>query len=306
MEHASQSTLASNITSCQALEAELNHLRAQKNQVVEKADQLANSYDNFLRRAVCDQMQAALPRELRDMVYCHVIQQLGPWFVRILKDEFTRNQRIPDRFRFSDEYSESSMNFETLNELAQMWYRRQLFYFYGYSTIEHFLPADLWGSGINPRDHIRTIGTDILVSDMAYRVSCVFPREAIKKSLFSLLALMPGTSFCLEIHIPFAHLAHPCDILMERLEYIFDILKTLENHGLNILVFPRLCSDTVQVSKAVKLLRGPVPSVEEWLHKAQTISGTLRGNTRDVTGVDMSKEDRMWFDLLTTWGRTVS
>jgi hypothetical protein len=233
------------------------------------------------------------------MVYSHIVEQLGLKFVRLDTDEFTFNRCILDRFRFSDDYSESSMDSETLNELAQMWYRRRLFYFYGSVTIEPFLRADFWGSGINPKDHIRTIGTYILVLDMAYRALWVFPREAIKKSLFSLLALMPGTSFCLEIHIHFAHIFYPSDILMERLEYIFDVLKTLENHGLNVLVFPRLGSDTVQVSKAIKLLRGPVPSVEEWLHKARTISGTLRGNPKDVTGVDMSKDERMWFDLLT-------
>jgi hypothetical protein len=240
-------------------------------------------------------MQAALPRELRDMVYSHVIDKLGPRFVRILQDESTRNWYIPNEVRFSDEYNESSVDSKTLNELAQMWYQRRLFYFDGTATVEPFLRADFWGSGINPKDHIRTIGIWIWASDMVFDL---ITREAFKRRLHCLLSLAPGTSLCLEIGIPLALIAYHRHNLMEPLEYVFDILKTLENRGLNVLVFPMSDSDTVPVSKAIKLLRGPVPSVAEWLHKVQIISGALPGDPVDVTDVDMSKDERMWYDLL--------
>jgi hypothetical protein len=110
--------------------------------------------------SICKDMQAKLPRELRDMIYPYLILDKQPL---IEESEFlphdhpdwtgsdllnSRNRHLLDA-RFSD--------LTTRREFLELWYQRTTFTFVNYEVIPLFLERDLWNLDPPVRNLVRRV-----------------------------------------------------------------------------------------------------------------------------------------------------
>ncbi|KAF2250163.1 hypothetical protein BU26DRAFT_604391 [Trematosphaeria pertusa] len=105
-------------------------------------------YAKLSCRALCEQMWATLPRELRDAVYEDIV---GPSLIH--KPAFWRRKMRTlgrDAHWWNGEY----VGNEVLRELAETWYRTQRFRFSLPEAIPKYLDTDEFGLGIDPTEFI--------------------------------------------------------------------------------------------------------------------------------------------------------
>ena len=120
-------------------------------------------------RALCDKMQQRLPRELRDVVYEHLLEGSTR---QVVHDNYTstKNPRVVfncNRYvRGSDVavWPQNSVVVDerytgkvTKTEIGEAWYRSCILVLDHLSDVNAFVHFDLWGFGLTARDHIRRV-----------------------------------------------------------------------------------------------------------------------------------------------------
>jgi len=270
-------------------------------------------------------MQARLPRELRDLVYTHLVSMVwgkhrsyyssdfscdcekshygGDDFEGV-RDDVARSKPACIKLKCDNlsNYSADVLGPETHRELAETWYSNDRgFYLNEWRVVGSFLQNDVWKAAISPKEHVRAIRTSIEAIDFekpldgkpeSYRHEHV---ELLQDMLYGLRGLKKGSSFCLEITLYPHILAEPNANTINGLETIFAALKQVQGEGLNVLICPPYAGPR----NALQLYCGPVMPVLEWLKRTRNLLDKKGGAwSDDMSGLTMTKQDRIWYDLM--------
>ncbi|KAH6629210.1 hypothetical protein C7974DRAFT_394062 [Boeremia exigua] len=195
-----------------ALQQRLNAL--EHNLAIEAAETQLN-LDAFARsecRSLIDLFMLKLPRELRDMVYCHLStkeERIDSDYFRSTKDPVTqcfsydqarwKSAHFPEHF-WGIEYVESQF----LRELSENYYRTSTFIFGdGQGLIAKFLNTDQLGLGFPPKDLASNIEVRLSAithdrgSFRAYIFGVPKPPERLQAALEGLMELKSGSNVCI-------------------------------------------------------------------------------------------------------------
>ncbi len=190
-------------------------------------------------RSLCEAMYLQLPREIRDIIYCHLAADstiyVGPEY--LLK---TSEPCMDDRG--AHYWNTAYVGEEIKRELVESWYRNTLFYFYDTpnnpTVVEGFLATDRWGYGINPRDFICRVQFNfgVVMDRLHSRHRCCRIRglaENISAPLKDMRKLPNHIRFIIRIHT-YRAIEHYClddEELLRTLEVLMQDLKSLKSEG---------------------------------------------------------------------------
>jgi hypothetical protein len=113
-------------------------------------------------KVLCRMVITKLPRELRDLVYEHLVT---PDIVYVGPQYLTNEGRPCENDRDAHHWDIRYVGDAMAVELAQTWYRSSLFYFWQKGKhsqiIERFMNNDRWNYGIKPHEHISRVRFDL-------------------------------------------------------------------------------------------------------------------------------------------------
>jgi hypothetical protein len=122
--------------------------------------------------ALCERMQAKLPRELRDQVYGHLLHgskvDIGDIHGKLDIDEDDSSApdfvHVPEQAAYARLFKEDCADSRTRFEFAYSWYRSTTFRFQRDAPFRNFLHEDYWGFGYDVRSLVQTVElVDLLV-----------------------------------------------------------------------------------------------------------------------------------------------
>ncbi|KAF2870160.1 hypothetical protein BDV95DRAFT_608173 [Massariosphaeria phaeospora] len=167
-------------------ELEDEELRIDKKlQVVTKeADLQIELYSTALLTPLCALIYTKLPRELRDLVYSHLVHKADTK-LRVVRTYryFNTDMQLAEDF----EWDPKCVGAATRREMVQYWYAISKFKVEidDYKLLDRLLEEDQWGLGLCPRDYI----TNIKIACAYANVASPEAREALTEKLGSLLRL---------------------------------------------------------------------------------------------------------------------
>jgi hypothetical protein len=118
----------------------------------------AGNYGVARYRSLCEDIQAILPRELRDMVYSYLVRDKQPFLEEsdFLPFHHRRSTalglpRSENRHLLDPCFSDST----TRREVFELWYKKTTFTFAYYNLVPAFLAKDFWNLDLPVRDLVR-------------------------------------------------------------------------------------------------------------------------------------------------------
>ncbi|KAF2825270.1 hypothetical protein CC86DRAFT_41115 [Ophiobolus disseminans] len=221
----------------------VGELEAQKVTIENNIQANLVPYAQAICQHFCKKVLAKLPRELRELVYEHVVTPdyiyAGPQY---LTRTGTPCEADRDAHYWDPEYVGEVMRVD----LVQTWYRVSLFYFWdrpkNVEVIEHFMTHDRWGLGLKPYEHVARVrfdlGDTIIHHDFHQQQEPCIPEqypmtitEPLKK--MAQFSFPNRVKFLIRIHT-LGSLEHACfrgDQYCNMLEEIIADLKALRSGG---------------------------------------------------------------------------
>jgi hypothetical protein len=156
-------------------------------------------------RALCEEMQRALPRELRDMIYQSL---LPPQDILIEPTDFlpvaaihsSRPKLVDTPHLIAPEYSDPI----TRQELVEAWYKLSTFQFASNDLMPQFLHKDLWGLDLPVRQLVRRLEIDMWpIEDDIYSRAYMMNKKRYRSQpelLDCLLAIRPGAEMIFSVN----------------------------------------------------------------------------------------------------------
>ncbi|KAI4620390.1 hypothetical protein J4E80_004916 [Alternaria sp. BMP 0032] len=216
--------------------------------VAEKVDEELSTYIAIYAKAECmplsKMVQSKLPRELRDMVYAHLLprETYIVWYPAHKREwiRFLRKSSCDHLFM------EGYLSFDIMKEIVELWYERSTFVVLGYSygsgsdpkrasRALDFLDDDSWSLDIDVRQHIRHIYIRLeYTGDVHVNVI------QLAADLRRLTSLGASARVILQLRcmdFPYATLAGQQLIkLVTELQVVFPVLEELVKRGKKVIV----------------------------------------------------------------------
>ena len=205
------------------------------------ADCHIENYAQQSCRALCTAMQSKLPRELRDMIYDHILSPARDEPIFINNDYF---EDVDEPYRdivagFAEERgygyahmcSEEFVDLDTMSEFARRWYYHTKLWLYLTPTeVAEFFETDIWGLGLEGDRllrHVEVESCEQLDEDDA---------TPLRQCLFK---LAPGASivFHLRVEYIYGYGEYTYDeeftmcLLSERVSALFPLMRQLIEAG---------------------------------------------------------------------------
>jgi hypothetical protein len=328
---ASLSSNDSNSTLCRALRKhaapslQISRLAQEEEKLNRDISRSIEAHIASCRLAVCEEMQTRLPREVRDLIYTHLILSMrskcqryehtdisctcptnhySGGFYNGVKDEAARSK--PPCMKLKDEkllaYTPDTIDSETHRELAEAWFSNGGLYWVRWRLLGPFLANDVWHAGLDPKEHVRALTTAVYASEFVARSDG--NRKGSKQDTIELLIdtlhgsrdMEKGSFFCLRVQF-YNYISGVCTRgadFLAGLEAVFAVLGLLQKDGVNVLVYP----EGLRASQALQSFCGPVPSVQEWLSRAYEYQGMNLLTWQDLEGLPTARQDRVWYELM--------
>jgi len=297
---------------------------------------LCSEHRKASRRLVCAQMQAILPRELRDMVYERLLASDSSSTVRISRNGFScqcwknGDSNIPGGVAYALPcrvtsqlnngsrlmYYSEILPIQTLSELAETWYRISLFIVHDFHDLGLFLISDNWAVGLKAQDHIRALKFFVNLNrlqppgDEWYRqcLPCQQRRDpdedpftTLKAYLGSLLALKKEAFVFIDLLLDIDVLDTTASNiqaaeLRNTLRSGFAAFREVQEHGVRLMFYPRF--ETGETWSERRMIR----MLNRPLFSAEEWLSCVRSGLRAIEGGeedgDITRSERTWYNLL--------
>jgi len=216
--------------------------------VAAKFDEEIDTYIAIHAKAECmtlsKMVQSKLPRELRDMVYAHLL----PRETYILWNPAHNREWLQSLRTTSCDhlFTRGYVTLDTMKEIGEMWYEVSTFIVLGFRSGDgrnpelashglDFLLLDSWGLDIDVRQHVKHI-----YIRLDYMQGLDNKITQLKSDLRALTSLVANARVILQLqckHFPCATLAGQQLIgLVTQLQMVFPVLEELVNGGKRVMV----------------------------------------------------------------------
>ncbi|KAF2825192.1 hypothetical protein CC86DRAFT_383119 [Ophiobolus disseminans] len=265
---------------------------------------LAKDYGKASTRFLCEGMLDALPRELRGMVYQHLISFVTP-----------NTNVVPRHIVWhevdKDGVEKELMPAETLNELAEVWYHTTTFIIDDIYNLGLFLMSDNWKIGVAAKQLVRALRISIdlehlePVAGLSYHRSLICPQRKVQNELRTPLQMYPGGLLNLKqqasVFIDFSFNSDVLDAIeadnvsantLNALRSAFVTFKNVQRNGVRLMTCPQLCKavETWKEKKMIRMLDHRVSSVEEWL---KCVRGGLEAGKGEEEEIEMTESGQI-------------
>ncbi|KAI4614218.1 uncharacterized protein J4E87_009615 [Alternaria ethzedia] len=158
-------------------------------------------------RALCTAMQSKLPRELRDMIYDHILSPARdePIFIN---NEYFEDVDEPYRdivagyaeergYGYAHMCSEKFVDLDTMSEFARRWYYHTKLWLYLTPTeVAEFFETDIWGLGLGSDRLLRHLEVELCGTEYEDNVT------PLQQCLFK---LAPGASIVFHLRVDYIY-----------------------------------------------------------------------------------------------------
>jgi hypothetical protein len=198
-----------------------------------------NTYAEQSCRALCAAMQRSLPRELRDMIYDHVLSLVPDEPLEIYDDALdaadgSYREEIAEMVEddgYAHMCSEDFVDLATMSEFARRWYTKVRFDLYlTPAEVAKFFETDIWGLGIC---------IDGLLSHVEVEILEDVSQDNVTPLQQSPVKLAPHASIFLHLRTDLVNIGgeshfdtdYTLDVLSDRLSELFPLIRQLLEAG---------------------------------------------------------------------------
>ena len=216
-------------------------------------------------------------------------------------------------------YNSNFFDEATLRRIAKTWYSMKVLDLGPeWQILPLVLDDDTWDLDMLPKDHIRAIRFELdgflrpVHTRYGYQLGetslqhCIRFRE-LKQTLVAFMEPLyglcergqPGGMVLITIDILTYWFENPDHWLTAQkigsLNELFSLLRTLQEEGLRVLVFPK--GEHGHDKSVLRTLKGKVPTFEDWWEVVKTVMDSLQ-TLDEEKNILLSGSDRVWYGLL--------